>query len=513
MSEKINEKTIFSLLEVLQSIQKTLTDRYTSSFWVKAEMNKLNHYPHSGHCYPELVEKKNERVVAQLKATLWKDDYIRINDQFQQVLREPLKDGIKILFATKITFDPVHGLSLRIIDIDPSYSLGELEKEKSETIEKIRNEGIFNKNKGHLLPLLPQRIAIISVQTSKGYSDFMQVIEGNEWEYRFFHLLFPAILQGDSAAPAIISQLKRIEKVKNHFDVVAIIRGGGGDIGLTCYNNYQLARAVALFPLPVITGIGHSTNETVVEIIAFENAITPTKLAEYLIQKFHNYSVPVRRAEEKLQERCSKILKEEKLTFYHAVKYFRSATSNMITTGKHEINDQSRTLLQQSGFLLRRERESVITIINDLKKANQSLCNVTSQKIKIFAVQIKKDVMSCLNKPGLLLLQNLQQIERGSKACLLPGRMEILRFNERLVDETTFFLKTNNTGLTAMERSIRNMDPENVLKRGFSITLLNGKAVKSIKQAKPGDIIETQLIDGQVSSNVLTTKENQSNLI
>lgn len=511
MPEKVNEKMIFSLLEVMQSLQKTIADRYSSSFWVKAEMNKLNHYPHSGHCYPDLLEKKAERIVAQIKATLWKEDYLKINAHFQQVLKEPLKDGIKILFCARISFDPVHGLSLRILDIDPSYSLGELEKEKLETIAKISEEGIFNKNKEFQLPLLPKRIAIISVQTSKGYSDFLNIIESNEWGYKFFLLLFPAILQGDAAALSIINQLKRIEKVKSHFDVVAIIRGGGGEIGLSCYNSFMLAREVALFPLPVITGIGHSTNETVVEMVAFENAITPTKLAEFLLQRFHNYSVPVKRAEERLVDRSLKILKEERSTFHHVVKYFRSVTDNMLAIGKHEIKSKSETLLQQSTFLLKRERESYLSMVNGIKKETLSFCNSTQQEIRLLALQLKKEVVTNLNRPELLVMQNLQQMERGSRVLLLSGRIELQRHHEKLFEETAFFMKTNGKEISAIERSIINMDPENVLKRGYSITLQNGKALKSIEQANPGEIVETVLIDGKIFSTVLTTKKEINN--
>ena len=171
MPEKISDRTIFTLSEVAQSIQKTLSERYTSAFWVKAEMNKLNHYPQSGHCYPDLIEKTEGKIIAEFRANIWKDDYQRINGNFLAVLHEPLKDGINILLCAKISYHPLYGISLRILDIDPSYSLGELEKEKQATIEKIKKEGIFLYNKTLKLPLLPKRIAIISVQTSKGYSD------------------------------------------------------------------------------------------------------------------------------------------------------------------------------------------------------------------------------------------------------------------------------------------------------------------------------------------------------
>ncbi len=167
MPEIINDKKIFSLFEVTKSIQKTIAERYLSSYWIKAELNKLNYYQHSGHCYPELVEKKDGKVIAQIRSNLWKSDFININNNFKRVLNEPLKDGIKILLLASIQFHPEYGLSLNIHDIDPSFTLGDLEKEKQESIQKLKQEEIYDANKKLKIPLIPQRIAIISVETSK----------------------------------------------------------------------------------------------------------------------------------------------------------------------------------------------------------------------------------------------------------------------------------------------------------------------------------------------------------
>ncbi|GAA4311079.1 exodeoxyribonuclease VII large subunit [Compostibacter hankyongensis] len=441
MPEKVNEKTVFSLLEVMRSIQKTLEGRYTSSFWVKAEMNKLNHYSHSGHCYPELVEKREGKVIAQIRSILWKEDYKLIDKRFQQVLNEPLRDGIKILFAARITFDPVYGLTLRITDIDPAYTLGDLEREKQETLMQLKQEGLFGRNKMLSLPLLPQRIAVISVETSKGYADFLRVIDHNPWGYRFFHLLFPALLQGEKAVASIRSQLKRIQKVKHHFDVVALVRGGGGDIGLSCYNSYLLSREIALFPLPVITGIGHATNETVAEMIAFQNAITPTKIGEYLLQRFHNFAVPLRQAEEKIAERAARLLREEKTAFLSLAKYFRSVSRNRLNRYDHELYGQTATLLQQSRFRLQREKEQ--------------------------------------------------------QAAAMSG----IRRNVAL------FRQHQSGALEALQRIVTNLDPVNVLRRGYSITRLNGRSVKAQEQVKEGDILETQLFDGGLTSKVTAIRK------
>src|SRR5699024_7019962 len=295
MAETSQKRKIYSLSFVAKSIQKTIAKRYTQAYWIKAELNKLNYYQHSGHCYPELVEKKEGRVLTQIRSTLWKNDYQRINKSFLKLLKEPLKDGIKVLIFATIEFHPEYGLSLHILDIDPSFTLGDLEKEKQKSIEKLKKEGIFNQNKKIKFPVLPQRIAVISVQTSKGYADFLNVL-GNAKKnnnYAFFQMLFPSLLQGDQAVFSLRKQLNRIRKVAHHFDIVVIVRGGGGEIGLTCYNNYELAKDIALFPIPVLTGIGHATNLTVAEMVAYKNAITPTGLAEELIRKFDEFAFPV----------------------------------------------------------------------------------------------------------------------------------------------------------------------------------------------------------------------------
>ncbi len=436
MPEKSADKTIFSLLEVTASIRKTLTERYQSSFWVKAEMNKLNPHPPSGHCYPELVEKKEGRVVAEISANLWKEDYDRINRLFLQLLNEPLKSGIHVLMLAKIVYDPVYGLRLRILDIDPGFSLGELEREKAETIRRLKEEGIYERNKSLRLPLLPKRIAVISVQTSKGYSDFRQTLDNNPWRYRFFFPLFPAILQGERAVETIIRQLRNIRKLGHHFDAVAIIRGGGAEVGLSCYNDYSLSREIALFPLPVLTGIGHSTNETVAEKIAFRNAITPTDLANYLIQQFHNFAVPVGRALDRLTELSGQILKEERQRLFHTGRYFRSVTGLLLSRSRHEL------------------------------------------------------------KTGI------QELQRQSLRICSDGRQQVMLAKATLAGQTAGLLATEKKVLTHLEKTVGLLNPENILRRGFSITLMDGALIKSLSDVKEGRLLVTIFADGTVASIV-----------
>jgi exodeoxyribonuclease VII large subunit len=441
MPENINNIKVFTLSEVAKSIQKTISERYKTSYWIKAELNKINYYKQSGHSFPELVEKQEGRIVAQMRSIIWKDDFNKINNTFLRVLKEPLKDGIKILFLAAISFDPAYGLTLRIIDIDPGYTLGDLEREKQETIKKLQDEGLFDRNKKIRMPLLPQRIAIISIETSKGYADFLKIIGTSPRGYKFFHLLFPSLLQGEKAVGSIVRQLQRIKKVKSHFDVVAIIRGGGDDIGLSYFNSYLLAREIALFPIPVITGIGHATNETVSEMISFSNAITPTKLAEYLLQIFNNYADPLQRAQETIIDRSRRKLIDEKLKFRSELKLFLSVTAHMLQQNRNEMKLLGQSLFQQSNFRFRNEKK------------------------QLYQLQV--------------------MLSAGS----------------------VFLLKNKNRELANSERNLSNMSPENVLKRGYSITRLHGKAVKNFEEVKAGDVLDTTVFEGKITSIVKSSQK------
>jgi exodeoxyribonuclease VII large subunit len=467
VAEIINEKTVFSLLEVTKSIQGILNDRYKTAFWVKADMNKLNFYKHSGHCYPELVEKKDGKIIAMLKAYMWKDDYRRINDRFVNVLHEPLKDGIKILFLAKISFEPAHGLSLWIVDIDPSYTMGDLEREKQATIRKLKSEGIFDKNKSLAAPLLPRRIAIISVETSKGYADFVKVIETNAWGYRFFLHLFPSLLQGDHAVQRIIEQLQKIKHVKHHFDVVAIIRGGGGEVGLSCFNAYLLAEAIALFPLPVITGIGHATNKTVTEMVAFADTITPTKLAEYLLQKFHAFAVPVGNAEKIISGKATQLLNEEKMKLGAEIKLFHSVTGNVLISNKNKITNLTQKLSTHAGFTLKNEKTSLEALKTTIAK--------------------------------------------GFAACCKAKQTAVAQWKERLQQQSLLKIKNALAEIAAVEKHVAGMNPENVLKRGYSITRMNGRTVTDLSQVEPGDVLRTTVHRGEIISVVKSTHKTIHN--
>jgi exodeoxyribonuclease VII large subunit len=296
--------------------------------------------------------------------------------------------------------------------------------------------------------------------------------------------------------------------VITHFDVVAIIRGGGGDVGLSCYNHYSLAKEMALFPIPVITGIGHATNETVAEMISHTNAITPTKLAEYLLQKFHNFSVTIQKSQEKMIDKSWRLISDEKTKFRSEVKMFRSVAENVMIVNRNEIRGLGQSLSYQSNFLFKRERESLFLIRAEMNKGANIRLTSNLQDIKQCSLVIKKDTGTQITAARLLINQYALQMAKGTNVILSSRKDMTLQLKKKLIDKGVLLLRTNDADIHHIERSVINMSPEIVLKRGYSITRLDGKAVKDLEQIKEGDLLDTRVFKWRIQSIVKSSAKN-----
>lgn len=383
----INEK-VFSLKEVASSVKRTLNARYGSSFWVKAEMIKLNHYPYSGHAFPDLIEKQDDVIVAQMRAVIWSADFKRIRDKFRSCGLADLFDGITILFRASILFDEFYGLSLRIIDIDTSFTLGEMEKQRMLCIERLKAEGIYSLNSSLSLPAVPKRFAIVSVGSSKGYNDFMQIVRKFSSRFAIFTHLFPSLLQGEGAINSISEALDRINDVADCFDAVLIIRGGGGDVGLNCYNHYNLCRAVALCKLPVLTGIGHASNQTVAEQIAWRNFITPTDLADFLFSGFNNAYLEVLNLSKQLKSNADSILNTNNERVKLLSESLKHKIENRILSEKERLQMIERyirlldpSLLLQKGYSMTYLNGVLVSSVKDLKSGDEIVTRFSDGEI------------------------------------------------------------------------------------------------------------------------------------
>lgn len=333
-----------SLHELNTIIKSAINDALPDTCWVIAEIAdaKTNQ---RGHCYLELVEKEDDKTIAQVKATIWAYDYRKLLQKFQKATNEPLRQGMKILFLASVTFHEVYGLSLNVKDIDPAYTMGEMALKKKEIIERLRKEGLLDLNKELSLPLVPQTIAVISSPTAAGYSDFFNQLDNNEYGYKFIHILFPALMQGAGADESIISALNKIKKHHSFFDAAVVIRGGGSAVDLSCFDSYELAAQIARFPIPVITGIGHEKDDTITDMTAHTKMKTPTAVAEFLISG-------VRSFEEKI------------VNIQHS---FIATTEKLLKDSAHELNYLTQRLSFVPARITAAYRHKLLMLQRDIK--------------------------------------------------------------------------------------------------------------------------------------------------
>jgi exodeoxyribonuclease VII large subunit len=277
-----------TLLQLNEKIKDALTGTFPASVWVIAEVSELKEN-RNGHCYLELIEKQGSEIVARTRATIWSYTYRMLKPYFETTTGQFFTQGIKILVQVSVEYHSAFGLSLNIKDIDPVYTVGDMAMQRKEIINRLQAEGVFEMNKELELPLVPQKIAIISSATAAGYQDFMNQLDNNEFGFRFYTKLFQATMQGNETVPSIINSLERIFQYEDFFDAVVIIRGGGATADLSSFDNYDLAYNITQFPLPVITGIGHEKDDTIIDLVAHTRLKTPTAVAEFLIKGMERF--------------------------------------------------------------------------------------------------------------------------------------------------------------------------------------------------------------------------------
>jgi exodeoxyribonuclease VII large subunit len=280
-----------SLVELSSLIQETIKKNLEPSYWVVAEISDIS-VNQKGHCYLELIQNEEDKLIAKSRATIWSYTYRNLSTWFQGITGQPLAEGMKILANVKINFHELYGYSLNIQDIDANYTLGEKERSKIETINRLVADGVFDMNRELELPLVPQKIAVISSPTAAGYGDYIHQLDYNSYGYKISNKLFPAVVQGSEAPESIIAALHQILS-QGDFDLVVLIRGGGSQVDLECFNNYDLCSHIAQFPTPIITGIGHERDDTIADMVANTKQKTPTAAAEFILQGFIAYETTV----------------------------------------------------------------------------------------------------------------------------------------------------------------------------------------------------------------------------
>ena len=275
-----------SLYELNRRVRSLLTRSLSDDCWLQAELSEV-HVNSAGHCYVEFVQKdaRSNALIAKARGTIWSNIFRLLRPYFERETGQLFMAGIKVLVQVRVDFHELYGYSLVVTDIDPSYTVGDLVRKRREILRQLEEEGVLTLNKELPLPAVPQRIAVISSSTAAGFGDFCNQLENNPYGFRFFPVLFPAIMQGDRTEATILEALDKIHLSVQKWDVVVIIRGGGATSDLSGFDSDLLAAACAQFPLPVITGIGHERDDTVLDIVAHTRVKTPTAAASFLINR------------------------------------------------------------------------------------------------------------------------------------------------------------------------------------------------------------------------------------
>lgn len=300
--------SFITLSQLQQAIRQTLCGAFTSPVWITAEIGEMKVNARSGHCYLQLVEKGGRNGVpqAQASAVIWAGQYGMLSSFFRGATGRKLEAGMQVLLQVQVSYHELYGLSLRVTDIDPLYTLGDLERQRQETIARLREDGVFDLNGSLELALVPQRIAVVSSPQAAGFRDFMKELDSSP--YRFHTELFDAVMQGHGAEASIIEALGRIAARVDEFDAVVVIRGGGSQSDLSFLNSYLISYHIAQFPLPVIAGLGHDKDQSVVDMVAAFSLKTPTAAAAFLVDRVADFDASLASMGQAIRGRAVQVL-------------------------------------------------------------------------------------------------------------------------------------------------------------------------------------------------------------
>lgn len=296
-----------SLSELARRIKLSLSEGVPLPVWVSAEIGEIKVNRTSGHCYMELVESGGGSVPkAKLSAVAWRTQYSAMAAHFRSVTGSDLSVGLSVLLRVVVTFHELYGLSLQVVDIEPSYTLGEQERLRRETIERLTKEGVIDMNRSLSLPMVVQRVAVISSAQAAGYRDFMEHIAASPYGFRI--TLFESLMQGLQAADSVVAALSEVADRADEFDAVVVIRGGGSQSDLSCFNSYELCYVAAQMPLPIITGIGHDKDTSVMDLVACVEQKTPTAVADFLVDRMREFDGWLTQTEVQLSQRVADVV-------------------------------------------------------------------------------------------------------------------------------------------------------------------------------------------------------------
>lgn len=449
-----------SLKDYLASVRQAVACHVEADVWVRAEISELK-VNGSGHCYLTLVEKEESgkmNVCAKAAAIIWANLYNMVAPMFESVTHQPLQRGMTVLVRVSPNFHEAYGFSLIISDIDPAFTLGDMARRRQEVIDKLKADGVWDMNHEQQIPLLPQRVAVISSETAAGFGDFINQLEHNDRQFKFYWHLFPAVMQGDGAPSSIMAALDEVFVHAALFDVVVIVRGGGASADMLAFDDYDLASCCAQFPLPIISGVGHERDTCVVDLVACRRCKTPTAVGALLVDCMEQAYARVEDATLALATGARQILKEEKN---------RLATANML-------------LAKTVPLALAEEKNRLTNLCAALRVAVSDNCKTAEASLQHSMITLKSVARLMVRSAEMRVGTQIPQLSHAVRTLITSQQSKI----------------------ELMEQKVDLLSPQTLLKKGYSLTLNNGRVVRSANDLQKGDKIETIFADGRRTSIV-----------
>lgn len=384
----------YSLLELCDCIDEALQSKLDETYWVRAEIASLTE---RGHCYMELVEKaKNNSIAAKVRATCWSHVYHLLAAYFANETGQMLSVGMQVLLQVEVSFHAVYGLSVNIVGIDPTFTLGDLARQRQQTIQRLQEDGVMDLQRSLEIATLPRRIAVISAADAAGYGDFCHQLESNSGGFRFRTELYPAMMQGEQSPASIIRALEDIAQRAEEYDVVAIVRGGGASTDLRNFDDYSLAFHCANFPLPIIAGVGHTRDVSVVDMVVHTSVKTPTAAAEWLINAMQEQAEKVCELYVRLQRVAQHAIHKQQNRLEGLWQALRFATQRRISKQRNKLELWEKTIgihsperIYRMGYSLTTLNGKVVRSIHDVKVGEELLTHTGDGVIRSEVVERK----------------------------------------------------------------------------------------------------------------------------
>ncbi|GAB3535868.1 hypothetical protein GCM10027443_25420 [Pontibacter brevis] len=499
-----------SLHQLHQQIREELEMAFPESYWVVAEVAQVNADRRKGHCYLTLVDKGDDarQMLAQARATIWSSRYQMLGRYFEEKTGQPLKAGLKVLFQATVRFHELYGLSLDIVNIDPNYTIGDLARQRQETLKRLEAEGLMEANKSIELDLVPQRLAVISSATAAGYQDFIHQLQNNSFGYSFHTTLFPATVQGNEAPASVKRAMALAGKYKDRFDAIVLIRGGGSQTDLSCFDDYAIAAAIGHSPLPVLTGIGHERDESISDMVAHTRLKTPTAVANFLIDRFRSAEEYNESLLDSIRMFSAQQLKVTDGLLERVSMRISSQTKELLQNTKDKLELLSRGLLLKPQAFIEAQKHHVSNLNKDISSQTKDLLHERRTYLQELSVCVEGKSQRYLHMKEHELNNLVHCIETEAKDGLKQKQLRFEKSSDKVAFCVRNKLQTQNHRLKLLEMSIEANNPERLLLRGYTLTLINGKITKSIKDINNGDVIETKMQDGTLHSMVVNIDED-----